>query len=128
MGRGLFSQAEMAILRRAFARQLIAGADAVDDVRLERAFATTAREAFLGPGPRWAFRWTHYQQIPTDPALVYQDILIGLVPDKGINNGQPYLHARWLHEAAVKPGESVVHIGAGAGYYTAILASLAGAR
>ncbi len=59
-----------------------------------------------------------------DPAILYQDINIGLVPKLGINNGEPSLHARCLAACAPKAGEVVVHVGAGTGYYTAILARL----
>jgi protein-L-isoaspartate(D-aspartate) O-methyltransferase len=62
-----------------------------------------------------------------DPRLLYQDVLVGLATDRGINNGQPTLHARCLAACAPVPGEAVVHIGAGTGYYTAILAALVGA-
>ncbi len=36
------------------------------------------------------------------------------------------MHAELLHFAAIRAGEHVVHIGAGAGYYSAIMAELAG--
>ncbi len=62
-----------------------------------------------------------------DPRLVYQDILIGLSADKGINTGIPSLHARCLGEVNPQLGETVVQVGAGTGYYTAILAKLVGA-
>src|SRR5262249_52352677 len=42
------------------------------------------------------------------------------------NNGQPWLHAMLIAAAAPRPGEHVVHIGAGVGYYTAILAHVVG--
>jgi protein-L-isoaspartate(D-aspartate) O-methyltransferase len=61
-----------------------------------------------------------------DPALVYQDIAMGLAPERGIPTGLPSLHARCMEACALKPGERVVHIGAGSGYYTAILAELVG--
>jgi protein-L-isoaspartate(D-aspartate) O-methyltransferase len=83
----------------------------------------------MGSGPWQVFAGAGY--LPTlsdDPALLYQDILIGLLPEKGINNGQPSLHAKCLAAAAPGPGESVVHIGAGTGYYTALLANLVGSR
>jgi protein-L-isoaspartate(D-aspartate) O-methyltransferase len=35
-------------------------------------------------------------------------------------------HARLLVAAAIQEGEHVVHVGAGTGYYTAIMAHLAG--
>jgi protein-L-isoaspartate(D-aspartate) O-methyltransferase len=40
------------------------------------------------------------------------------------DNGQPSLHTRCLAALNVKEGESIVHVGAGVGYYTAILAAL----
>uniref|UniRef100_UPI0036729C69 hypothetical protein n=1 Tax=Pectobacterium cacticida TaxID=69221 RepID=UPI0036729C69 len=43
---------------------------------------------------------------------------------KGINNGEPFLHAMWIGKLALRPGEAVCHIGAGTGYYTAVLARL----
>jgi protein-L-isoaspartate(D-aspartate) O-methyltransferase len=59
-----------------------------------------------------------------DPCVLYQDILIGLAAGKRINNGEPSFHAKCLAEADPQVGEVVVHVGAGTGYYTAILAHL----
>jgi protein-L-isoaspartate(D-aspartate) O-methyltransferase len=61
-----------------------------------------------------------------DPTWLYQDVLIGLIPGKRLNSGQPTLHAKALGEAAIQEGEHVVHVGAGTGYYTAILSYLVG--
>ena len=47
-------------------------------------------------------------------------------PSRGINNGQPSLHAASIEALAIAEGETVLQIGAGAGYYTAILAHLVG--
>jgi protein-L-isoaspartate(D-aspartate) O-methyltransferase len=91
------------------------------------AFTTVPREDFLGPGPWPVFVGSGYiPSISDDPRLLYQDILIGLAPERGINNGQPSLHARCLAAAAPAAGDTVVHVGAGTGYYTAILATLVG--
>jgi protein-L-isoaspartate(D-aspartate) O-methyltransferase len=49
---------------------------------------------------------------------------VALAEEKQINNGQPVLHAVSMAMLNPQPGETVVHIGAGTGYYTAILASL----
>ena len=113
-------------LRRFYARLVTAIAE-VADGRIEDAFATVPRERFLGPGP-WQVRVAG-RYIPTDtddPGVLYQDILIALLPDRGINNGEPSLHAKCLGAVAPKVGETVIHVGAGTGYYTGILAHLVG--
>jgi protein-L-isoaspartate(D-aspartate) O-methyltransferase len=61
-----------------------------------------------------------------DPSLVYVDALIALDAVHSVNNGEPSAHAAWIAALGVKPGERVLHIGAGTGYYTAILAELVG--
>lgn len=112
--------------RKAFAKAIVRSAGSTNP-RLVDAFASTPRELFLGPAP-WPIFAGHGRR-PTwssDPAQVYQDALVGLAIDRGINNGQPSLHARCLAGCAPQPGESVLHIGAGMGYYTAILAALVG--
>jgi protein-L-isoaspartate(D-aspartate) O-methyltransferase len=94
---------------------------------LAAAFAATPRERFVGSGPWKVFTAAGYIETPTDdPAFLYQDVTIALKGEKQINNGQPLLHAASL--AALKPqeGETAVHVGAGTGYYTAVLARLVG--
>ncbi|MGG5820812.1 protein-L-isoaspartate O-methyltransferase family protein [Falsiroseomonas sp. HW251] len=61
-----------------------------------------------------------------DPAFLYQDTLVALDPARGINIGEPGLHARCLDQLAPREGDVVLHVGAGAGYYTALLAHLVG--
>jgi protein-L-isoaspartate(D-aspartate) O-methyltransferase len=61
-----------------------------------------------------------------DPAILYQDMNVALLPALRINNGQPSLHAVCLTQVAPRPSETAIHIGAGTGYYTAIIAELVG--
>jgi protein-L-isoaspartate(D-aspartate) O-methyltransferase len=61
-----------------------------------------------------------------DPVYLCTDDVIGILPERNLNNGQPSLHAALIAAAAPQPGEHVVHVGAGVGYYTAILAELVG--
>jgi protein-L-isoaspartate(D-aspartate) O-methyltransferase len=97
------------------------------DSRLAAAFGSTPRERFVGPGPWRVFTSVGYINTPSDdPAFLYQDIVIALIEEGQINNGQPALHAYCLAALKVKEGEAVVHIGAGTGYYTAVLARLVG--
>lgn len=112
--------------RRFFAEWLAASAGACDR-RMAQAFFDVRREDYLGPGPWQVAAGTAYIQTRSaDPRWLYQDILIGLDVDARINNGQPSLHARCLAALNVAPGDTVVHAGAGTGYYTAVLAYLTG--
>ena len=61
-----------------------------------------------------------------DPRNVYRDALIVLDAAKRLNNGQPSLWAFHLSLLDVHPGDHILHLGCGAGYYTAILAELVG--
>jgi protein-L-isoaspartate(D-aspartate) O-methyltransferase len=95
--------------------------------RLREAFASTPRERFVGPGPWQVFTRVGYIETPSDdPALLYQDVAVALKSEQQINNGQPSLHAVCLAALGVREGEAVVHVGAGTGYYSALLARLAG--
>ncbi|MEQ1754318.1 MAG: protein-L-isoaspartate(D-aspartate) O-methyltransferase [Micropepsaceae bacterium] len=111
--------------RRAFANSMGVASRAPGG-RVAEAFAMIPRENFLGIGPWLIFTYPkHYAPTATDnPTEIYRDVAVGLIPEKSINNGQPSLHAFCIGLLDPKAHESVVHIGAGSGYYTAILAHL----
>jgi len=94
--------------------------------RLENAFEFVPREAFLLPGPWKLFAGSgRYIETPTsDPIHLYQNVLVALDADVGLNTGSPQLHANWLDAVMLERGESIVHVGAGTGYYSAILSLL----
>lgn len=110
---------------RSFHAKMMAAASNSTDERLEQAFGLVRREAFMGPGP-WQIRaGRRYLETPSDdPTYLYQNVLVALDKSKGINNGEPFLHAAFLGAVALQPGETVIQIGAGTGYYTAILSTL----
>jgi protein-L-isoaspartate(D-aspartate) O-methyltransferase len=118
---------ELDIIRRAYAKQVMAAAGVVDR-RIEAAFAAVRREEFLGRGPWRVVRWGRgYVTTPTrNPVFLYDDVVVAVVPERNLNNGQPSFLAALIAGAAPRPGEHAVHIGAGVGYYTAILARLVG--
>jgi protein-L-isoaspartate(D-aspartate) O-methyltransferase len=116
-------------LRAFFARYVTASGGARSP-RVERAFATVKREPFVGPGP-WSIcipRAGYVKTPDDDPAFIYQDTLVALDAARGINIGEPSAHARWLDALELSEGESVLQVGAGSGYYTAILAHLVGSQ
>ena len=94
---------------------------------LVEAFTRVPRERFLGPPPWRVYSpHGHIATLEDDPRAVYHDALVVLSAEQGINNGQPSLHARCLAAVHPRPGESAVHVGAGTGYYSALLAELVG--
>ena len=114
--------------RQFYARFIVRSAGSCDD-RLMAAFSAVPRENYVGAGPWPVFVGSGYlTTVSDDPRLLYQDVLIGLATDRGINNGQPTLHARCLDSVAPRVGETVIHVGAGTGYYTAVLSQLVGAE
>ena len=86
------------------------------------------REDFLGPGPWQILRLSElgrgYEQTPDDdPRHLYDNVLVALDAGRNLNNGEPAALLRWLDELALAPGERVLHVGCGVGYYTAIAAA-----
>jgi len=94
------------------------------------AFATVPRERFVGPGP-WRIlsplvSGEYWTTTDADPRHVYHDVLIALDEARGINNGGPSLWAGLFDHLDIVPGEQILHLGCGTGYYTAIAADLVG--
>ena len=105
---------------------MMAVASGSTDPRFGRAFELVRREAFVGPGPWHINVYQRTVQTPSaDPAFLYQNVLVRLDAAKGINNGEPFLHAAWMGAVEPKAGDAICHIGAGTGYYSAILSVLA---
>jgi protein-L-isoaspartate(D-aspartate) O-methyltransferase len=116
--------------RRSYAEELRAVALIRPGDAVIEAFATVPRERFLGPGP-----WTilpdggkYYRAADADPRRVYHNVLIAIDRKRGLNNGSPSWWAGLFERLAIKRGDRVMQIGAGTGYYSAILAALVGRR
>jgi protein-L-isoaspartate(D-aspartate) O-methyltransferase len=113
--------------RREFAEKIRALAG-VRTERLVEALATVRREDFLGPGP-WRVMRTDadgrgYEWTPDDdPRHLQDNVLVAIDAGRYLNNGEPAALLRWLDELALAPGERVLHVGCGVGYYTALAAA-----
>ena len=58
--------------------------------------------------------WPQPSPTPSaDPIYLYADTLIGILPERGINNGQPSLHAVLFAKAQIKDGETRADISRG---------------
>jgi protein-L-isoaspartate(D-aspartate) O-methyltransferase len=102
--------------------------------RVLDAFRAIPREVFAGPGP-WKYRSPlagfnlPVRETPdANPKWLYNAVLLVLDEERGINIGDPGLWSRLLVRADVKPGAHILQVGAGVGYYTAILAQLTGSE
>ena len=121
---------DIAAARRWFAEDLRNSAPIVNNPSIVEAFATVPREDYLGKGP-WKvhsrMRIGLSRTISTDdPRQVYHDVLVSIDDEKGINTGQPSLWALVFDQLNIKPGKTILQVGAGTGYFTAILAELVG--
>lgn len=124
--------ASLSEARRWFAEELRATAPVRRNEAVVDAFAMVPRERFLGPGP-WRVLPPirpddSYLTDDDDPRRLYHDVLVVIDAKRGLNNGQPSLWARLFDHLDLKHGERVLQVGAGTGYYTAILAEMVGAE
>lgn len=103
----------------------------IRSLRIVDAIATIPREGFLGPGP-WRIRGIADMGGPprrtddADPRHVHHDISVAIDSSRDLYNGQPSLIAGWLETLGLAPGQRVVHIGCGTGYFTAWIAHVVG--
>ena len=98
---------------------------------LARAFATVPREEFVSPGP-WMVQGggdlfaSARRTADADPRRVYHNVSIAIDSERQIYNGAPGVVATWLDALALAPGASVLHVGCGTDYYSAVIAEVVG--
>jgi protein-L-isoaspartate(D-aspartate) O-methyltransferase len=119
-------------LRRRFFAEEIAALTDLKNARLVDALATVPRDAFLPAGP-WRVKaegdlFAAPRLTPDDdPRHVYHNCVVAIDPARQLFNGQPSLIAMAIDRLALEPGARVAHIGAGLGYFTALIAHTVGA-
>ena len=122
--------ADIAAARRWFAEDLRLRAPIRRNPAIVEAFAAVPRERFLGEPP-WRIIPDVLPRMPVaapdqSARWVYHDVLVAIDPAKNLNNGMPSLWARIFDHLALRPGGRVLQVGAGTGYYTAVLAEIVG--
>jgi protein-L-isoaspartate(D-aspartate) O-methyltransferase len=121
---------ELSARRRFYAEEIEAVAGLRSPVLVE-ALASVPRERYLPPGP-WIIRAEGDVQAPprqtpdADPQRVYHNLAVAIDPARQLFNGAPGLIAMAIDALDVQPGDRVLHLGTGLGYYTAILAACVG--
>ena len=119
----------LAAARRWYAEDLRCRAPVLRNLHLIDAFAAVPRERFVGPGP-WriiAHPSEPFLSPDDDPRWLYHDVLVTIDASRDLNNGQPSFWARNLEHLDLVRGERVLQVGAGTGYYSAVLAEIVGA-
>ena len=132
------TRASLDLQRQFFAEEIEAIAR-LKTPALVAALAAVPRERYLPPGP-----WTtlgdvdivaggisgspakHVTTPDADPRRVYHNIGIAIDPTRQLFNGQPSTLAAWIDALGLSAGKRVLHIGAGLGYYTAVMAHAVG--
>jgi protein-L-isoaspartate(D-aspartate) O-methyltransferase len=116
--------------RRFFAEEIEALAN-LETPSLIDALAAVPRERFLRPGP-WLVRGEADitggpRRTPdADPRHTYHNYSIAIDPERQLFNGTPSLLAAMIDRLALKAGARVLHVGAGLGYYSALLGQVVG--
>ena len=93
---------------RAFMVERHLKARGIDDPLLLEAMGTVPRESFVPE---------HLQE------FVYEDSALPIESDQTIS--QPYIVARMIELAEIKPGDKVLEVGAGSGYAAAVMSRMA---
>jgi protein-L-isoaspartate(D-aspartate) O-methyltransferase len=121
---------DLAAHRRFYAEEIQAVAN-LTSPRVVEALATIARERFLPEGP-WTIRSEADLQAPArvtssgDARHVYHNVAVAIDAPRMLFNGAPSVVARAIDALGLMPGDRVLHVGTGLGYYTALIAHCVG--
>jgi protein-L-isoaspartate(D-aspartate) O-methyltransferase len=121
---------DLDVRRRVFAEEIEICCN-LRTAALVEALAVVPRERFLGPGP-----WTIIGEADggrgpratpdADPRHLYHNVAVAIDPARQLFNGAPGVISMAIDALALEPGDRVLHVGAGFGYYTALIAHTVG--
>lgn len=113
--------------RRAYAEE-VSVLGGLGDPALLRALVDVDRAAFLPPPP-WLVEHVdggYYLVGPERPQVLRHAVAIALDPSRRLNSGNPARIGRFIEALAPQPGQTLLHVGAGLGYFSALLAEMVG--
>src|SRR5262252_4160187 len=123
---------DQTVRRRFFAEEIEAVAN-LQSAELVNALATVERERFLRPGPwlvqadaDFGFGRPPRLTADADPPSVYHNVAVAIDPSRHLFNGAPSVLAGFIDALAIQPGDHVLHVGCGLGYYSAVMAHCVG--
>jgi protein-L-isoaspartate(D-aspartate) O-methyltransferase len=120
---------DISAARRWYAEDLRCKTPVLRNLHVIDAFAAVPREQFVGSGPWRVIPYPYQEPFLTpdsDPRWLYHDVLVSIDPGRNLNNGMPSFWARNFEHMDIARGERVLQIGAGTGYYSAVLAEIVG--
>jgi len=121
---------DLAAARRRYVEQ-IRTRERIASARLLQALEAVPRENFLRKGP-WRIRGEFARSyLPTkdaDPVHLYDNVLVAIDARRRLDTGLPSLWAHFIDVLDIRPGERVVQVGAGLGYYSAMLSAIVGPK
>ena len=124
------NSSDLSAERRFFAEEIRVVANLRSGALVD-ALATVPREQFLPPGPWTVLGEGDFGGGPrttagTDPRLVYHNVAIGIDPARMLFNGAPSVIGLAIDRLELAPSNRVLHIGAGTGYFTALIGHCVG--
>ena len=121
---------ELPSIREAYA-DLVAATARVRTPGLRDALAAVPRERFLRPPP-WLIvgqgegRGPSPPSSSSDPRAIYANVSVAIDPERQLFNGAPASVVPLIDALRLRPGRRVLHVGAGLGYYSAVIARVVG--
>jgi protein-L-isoaspartate(D-aspartate) O-methyltransferase len=121
---------DLSVERRFFAEEIQVVANLHSQTVID-GLATIPRERFLPPGP-WTIRSEgDFGGGPrltpgADPRFVYHNVAVCIDPARTLFNGAPGVVAMAIDRLALSPGNRVLHLGAGTGYFSALIGHCVG--